>query len=424
MHRLAVSFRNAVVILLGGLLFWTGCGSGEESGESADRFGDLNRSTIPREARSYLVNANDALKQGAYHTALALADSAEQVKSDLSDADFIRGRVYTELKQFEKAQQAYERVIERTPDFDGIRMNMGNNAFRQGQFREAIRWYREEQEYYRSARLWLHLGRAYDQLEKPDSAVYAYEQAISYDTTATSTNVRAEGHIRLAQVLEDRGRVQEGLQHARQAVNLASHEATYRYVLGSLLFQAGNVEAAERQLKRVVEADPGHQSAQYRLGQALIRQGREEAAQPYMNAADSLQQMNDKISQLRTMAEQNPDQPKRWITLGQALRKAGRYQEAMEAYRIVLSMKPESRSLQMMVANLALRAGQSNEAIQRYQTVLSQDSTFTDAWINLGVVYATSGRTDQARAAWERALELEPENQRVQSYLTRLAQNQ
>jgi tetratricopeptide (TPR) repeat protein len=424
MHRFRNSIVYAVVGVLAGLFLWTGCGSGGETEESVVRSGDLNRQAIPQQARSYLIKANDALKQGAYHAALALADSAEQVKPNLADANFIRGRVYTELKQFDRAEEAYQNVLEKTPDYQGIRMNMGNNAFRRGQFREAIRWYQEERERYRSGTVWLHLGRAYDQMEKPDSAVYAYEQAIDFDTTASSKDVRADAHIRLAQVLEDQGKLREGLEHARQAVELVPEQPSYRYVLGSLLHSLGEVEEAARELRRVVDANPDHQSAQYKLGQALIRLGREDEAQSYMNTADSLQQINEKISQLRTLAEQHPNQPKRWLLLGQTLRNAGRFEEAMEAYRVVLSMKPENKSLQMMLANLALRAGYSQQAIQRYQSILRQDSSFTDAWVNLGVVYATSGQTEQARSVWEQALHLEPDNQRVQTYLARLSQNQ
>lgn len=419
-----LSWRYFLPGLLLALFLSSACNSDRQSQDKAERSAEARRTMIPQRAQAYLIKANGALAQGAYHAALSLADSAEQVKSNLTDADFIRGRVYTELKQFDKAENAYKRVLERVPDYQGIRMNMGNNAFRRGQFRRAIQLYKAEQEHYPSATLWLHLGRAYEQMEKSDSAAYAYEQAIEYDSKDTSKDVRADSHIRLAQLLEDRGNVKEGLKHARMAVKLVPDQTSYRYVLGSLLFRTGNFEAATDELGRVVEENPSHQSAQYRLGQALIRMGREDEAQTYLNAADSLQQLNNEISQLRTLAQQNPKDPRRWLQLGQTLRDAGRFQEAMEAYRVVLSMQPENRSLKMILANLALRAGDRQQAIQRYQSILRRDSTFTDAWVNLGVVYATSGQSRRARTAWQRALKLDPQNKRVKAYLTRLERNQ
>ncbi len=424
MYGLMLSWRYVLPGLLLTLFLWPACNSDDQSQNQAERSAETRRTMIPQRAQAYLIKANDALNTGAYHAALSLADSAEQIKSDLADADFIRGRVYTELKQFDKAESAYKRVLERVPDYQGIRMNMGNNAFRRGQFRTAIQLYKAEKERYPSATLWLHLGRAYEQMEKSDSAAYAYERAIAYDTTKMAKDVRADSHIRLAQLLEDRGNVTEALEHARTAVKLAPGQTSYRYVLGSLLFRTGNFEAAAQELRRAVEADPGHQSAQYKLGQALIRMGREQEAQAYLNKADSLQQINEKISQLRTLAEQNPDDPRRWLSLGQALRDVGRFQEAMEAYRVVLSMQPQNRSLHMILGNLSLRAGQPRQAIQRYQSILRRDSTFTDAWVNLGVVYATSGQKQRARTAWQRALQLDPENQRVKAYLARLQRSQ
>ena len=162
-----LSWRYFLPGLLLAIFLWPACNSDRASQNQADRSAQARRSMIPQRAQAYLIKANDALNKGAYHAALSLADSAEQVKSDLADADFIRGRVYTELKQFDKARKAYKRVLERVPDYQGIRMNMGNNAFRRGQFRRAIQLYGAEQERYPSATLWLHLGRAYEQMRSP-----------------------------------------------------------------------------------------------------------------------------------------------------------------------------------------------------------------------------------------------------------------
>ena len=66
--------------------------------------------------------------------------------------------------------------------------------------------------------------------------------------------------------------------------------------------------------------------------------------------------------------------------------------------------------------------GATLEAFIRYQTILSLDSTIIDVWQNLGVVYASSGKINEARATWEGALKHAPNNNTIIEYLKTLSQ--
>lgn len=50
------------------------------------------------------------------------------------------------------------------------------------------------------------------------------------------------------------------------------------------------------------------------------------------------------------------------------------------------------------------------EATQRWESATSIDPTYASAWNNLAVGYEQLGRFEDARKAYERALELEPNN--------------
>ena len=64
--------------------------------------------------------------------------------------------------------------------------------------------------------------------------------------------------------------------------------------------------------------------------------------------------------------------------------------------------------------------GDTAQAIIRYKAILSLDSTIVDIWLNLGVVHASSGSKNDARKAWLKGLEYDPDNTTLRYYLETL----
>ena len=118
----------------------------------------------------------------------------------------------------------------------------------------------------------------------------------------------------------------------------------------------------------------------------------------------------------------NPDQFMLWVNLGNSLNNMGRVEEAKDAFLVALSLKPMNFALQNNIANLCLIIGDTSQAIIRYESILSIDPELVDIWLNLGVVYASSGRSTEARQAWEKGLEYDSNNQTLKGYLETLNQ--
>ena len=51
-----------------------------------------------------------------------------------------------------------------------------------------------------------------------------------------------------------------------------------------------------------------------------------------------------------------------------------------------------------------------NEALYRWQKATELDPTYAAAWNNLAIAYEHDGKFDEAKKAYEKALELEPKN--------------
>lgn len=411
MHR--VLHTAATVVLL--LLVLAGCSEEEQAFSKTEQ----QRQEASRKVGAFLVEAQQALHQGAYGAALVLADSAERYAPELADVPFLRGRIFTELRRYAEAEEAYRRVLELDPGYRGTWFNLGNNAFRQGQFREALERYRQEQERYPTPSLLLQIGRAHAQLGEVERAREAYEQVLAADATPTATE-QAAAYVRLSQLRGEEGAFEVALRYAHRALELAPDDLDYQYLTGYFSFRAGQLEEAVELLKGVAEQRPWHYEAHYNLGQALLRLARREEAQQYLARAGSIEVLQSEIEQARARAESNPKALGAWVALGDVLRRAGRHEEAADAYKAALYLAPRDLVLQNNVANLALVRGDTTEAVARYRTILQQDSTFVSGWLNLGVTYALSGRVEQARHAWQQALRYAPGHPAAKAYLARL----
>lgn len=399
-----------VVVFVG-----TGC---QETKQPAESLPQTPQQSVERQAQVYLKKAYQAYNQEAYRLALALTDSTKKLAPGLTDMHFLRGQIFTALRRFEKADKSYRAVLNQDSTYQGVWLNRGNNAARQGLFKKALVRYKKEMNLYPTALAWVHMGRAYKNLRKPDSARYSYHQALAMDTA------NANAHIMLTGLYNEAGEPEKALNHAQKALGINPKNLQYRYEVGALLTRAGRAKQALKHLRPVVDKMSFHYGAHYNLGLALQRVGRTEEAQRYLTKADSLQQLHSRLRRLEVAARSNPDNALAWARLGEGLRSINQIEEALQAYNRALTLAPGSVVLQNNVANLSLMQGHLKEAKRRYRAILEQDSTNADIWLNLGVVYARQGSLGAARKAWKTALNHDGDHSTVKTYLAKYASKQ
>jgi len=344
-----------------------------------------------------------------------MADSAVARAPRLPDAHFQQGRVLSELKQFEEAERAYRKVLELDPDYRGAWYNLGNNAYRQQAYDDAIHFYQRAQAQHPSAKTLVALGWAYVAQNEIDSARHAYERAIAQDSSF------ALAYARLGQLYEDQGDLEQALKYSRKALALQPENGKYQYVVGSQLLRLGEPKEASQHLQRATEILPWHQGAHFSFGQALMRLDQEQKAQRYLAQADSLEQQQSEIERLRTIARNNPDNPEVWKNLGDKLQEVGQLDKAKRVYSMALYLTPGDPHLRSTLAMLSAELGNTEAAVGHYRALLNQYPSFVEGWFNLGVVYARSGRDQQARRAWEEVLRQQPDHERAKAYLARLS---
>lgn len=119
----------------------------------------------------------------------------------------------------------------------------------------------------------------------------------------------------------------------------------------------------------------------------------------------------DELSLWTDAASRSPAMPRVHAHLGNALRDAGRFQEAREAYSTALRLDPGHRAARTNLANLYYEAGRRDpqrggqlleQAAREYQQVLASDPDYREALNNLGSVYLVLGDLARAREMYGR----------------------
>jgi len=389
---------------------------------------DESETPLGPEASFRIDAMRAAFDQGDLQRALDLADSAAIVTSEAAEIDYVRGQVYSTLRQYEKADAAFARALGLDSTYPGLWYRRGHNAFLQRKYREAHSYYVMDREVLAGASekpadddlatITAQIGRTYAMLGSVDSARVAYEEALGADSTL------AVAHSWLSELLENEGHDEEALPHAMQALRANPLEIEYGYRVGALLFRLGRAGEAIPYLTTVAQRWPGHEGAAFNLGRALQVEGHMEEARFYLERVEQIRTWQNEAMMAERGVETYPDDPARWIDLAGYMMKMGYFDRAESALQAAHALKPGDLSLLSDLANLAFARGDSATAVRRYTELLAEDTTFTDGWLNLGVMHAMMGDQAAAREAWNNVLRQNPDDADARAYLEQLDHQQ
>jgi Flp pilus assembly protein TadD len=108
--------------------------------------------------------------------------------------------------------------------------------------------------------------------------------------------------------------------------------------------------------------------------------------------------------------ETNPTDPVAGVKLAQALRELGRYDQAAQAVQATLTVQPNNLDALLELGRAHIARGQAFYGVAPLEQARDQAPRDWRAYSLLGVAYEQVRRTDDARAAWNQALALSPDN--------------
>jgi Flp pilus assembly protein TadD len=166
------------------------------------------------------------------------------------------------------------------------------------------------------------------------------------------------------------------------------------FLMGTELLAAGEAEEAGHQLRAAI---PGAPRARYALGFALIKQGALDEAIEQLQAFVREEPMLLEVISARGM-------------LGSAFATERRWPQAIEQFRLILTMSPSSVEVQGRLADALFAEQTFEEAIPHYREYLKVRPDDAGALSKLGIALASTGQSGEAIPAFRRAVDLEPRN--------------
>jgi protein O-GlcNAc transferase len=206
-------------------------------------------------------------------------------------------------------------------------------------------------------------------------------------------NMTIEQAMEIAIQRHQRGELDGARMLYRQVLSYDAAHSDALNLLGVIHAQVGDHAEAERLMRRAIDARPGMAAYWNNLGNALRDAGRtDDALEAYGRAAElpggSVESLGN---------------------LGNLLREVGRPGEAVDRFRAALATDPPAevriRLLNDMGAALG-KAGRLDEAVDAFRSILTAEPDHAQAQQNLGVVLVQRGELDAGMAACGRAVAL------------------
>src|SRR5438128_7344175 len=386
--------------------------------------------------------------------------------TDLS-AQYNLGRLYLRNGDSEKAVDALRRVVDQNPSWSQARLALAQALSDANQSEAAIETLKPAAE--EEPRLNATLGQFYERAGRYAEAAEAYTKALA--AAPTSRDLK----LRLASVLLSA----PGRENAAKAVEILSplvqqnpKDVRALYLRSQAHRRAGNLAAAESDGRAAMAADRTSVSGAFALAQVLAQQHRHAdviallepiVAAPgrgaeivtllqYLSFAyQSMGQHQKAIDALVRAQTLTPDEPTVDLYLIQAYLGAKKYADAAALAAEAQKKYPNQQRITRLHARALFRSGAASRALALLEAGVKANPEDSGAYLALADLYADAGRVDEgvklldragerfpkdasgpfqqgsmlekadrcaeAERAFQRALELEPDNADALNYL-------
>lgn len=357
---------------------------------------------------------------------LAIDDTARAIKQFKRSIDIDSGYAhayynlaitYKRMGKYEEALSMFYRLTHQPPWYAHPHYHLGATLALMERYEESIPHFWDEINTNPGyAEAYHHLGFAYEQVGKPDSAVWAYEKAIAMEPEAMVHAIH-----RLAKVYIDRGQKDVAVGIYNRGLSIHPDHPGMLNNLASIFLSAGNNADAMKLLEKSVAGRPSEAGSHFNLGMAYQALGKTGLAEKsfqttlrldssYLHAYFQLANLKDKAGDhtaaIRLYAKLVPEAakyPTALRKLGNAYISAGNYQKALETYEKAVALFPAQPKVYNNLGTLYGKMGEKEKAIDAYVKALVFDSTYAMVHENLASLYAETGRPKKARGHRKKA---------------------
>ncbi len=312
------------------------------------------------------------------------------------------GRVARTQGDFETAIAAFRKVVEAQPDEPDHRAVLGATLLESGRVEESVAVYRET------------LAR------HPGDAAALYNLALGLVELGEVEEAKAhlqrlvelvpdhvDGRVNLATLCEQSGDLARAEALLAEAIALDPYQPGLRVHRASVLTSIGRATEARRDLRAVLDEDPGNAEALVVLGAANEALG---------SPGDALAAWQA-VLELGAGAE---TEARARFFLGRSYLQRGQPAAAVDHLRAAAAVLPDSSQLRLLLAGALGAVRDFDGAVAQYSAVLERDPADENASFGKAISLLLAGREAEARAHLERSLEAAPASLPLRHLLARL----
>ncbi|WP_448204560.1 tetratricopeptide repeat protein [Azospirillum sp. sgz302134] len=258
-------------------------------------------------------------------------------------------------------------------------LGRANRLLDLGRTEDAARWYRRRLVLRPGhAESWFNLGIALRDSGRLEECSEAFAQAGAANPGLTRAFTERAAVERVL------GRTDVAASLLAQAARLRPDLAEVRATLGILFQLAGRLEEAVGHYRAALAVEPGNADRLTNLCVALT----------------ALWRVSDAVRAGRRAAVLAPDDAQHRINLGSALQAASMarrdgLEEAADAYRVALALKPDEPDLWMNLGAVRQEQGEPERAVRNYARTLALAPDHAEARFNLGLALLQLGRFER-----------------------------
>lgn len=251
-----------------------------------------------------------------------------------------------------------------------------------------------------NAEAWHRLSVLMLRAGEPDTALNCITKAISFG------GPNAERYCQQGLVYHDRNELDQAEANLRQAQQLDANNPESLNGLAAVLLKRDRLDEAAELCRQVLADNPDDMTARSHLGSVLKQQGR------YAEA----------LVEYRTVLVQNPECAETFNNVGAVFIALGQFEDAIRMCNFATEFSP---GLDAARENLALaRRCCLQQRIEQFRSVVNENDGDGDAWEALAEALHVKGEIGPAIEAYERALEIDPQQRVARSNLINCSQFQ
>jgi putative PEP-CTERM system TPR-repeat lipoprotein len=264
------------------------------------------------------------------------------------------------------------------------------------------------------------LGAVELRAEDRVSARAAFQQALELDPENIA------GYRGLATLALQAGEIDVARSNYRRALSVAPEDLATTLSLATLELRAGELEVAEAMLEEAIELQPDALPPRLLLSQLLLSQGRASDAVAVLAVVrdlhDEVPALHEMLvrayvaagqpelatSSAETMLRLRPDDVDTLIFVAGVDIFSGREEQARERIQAAIELEPENLQAQKLAIDFLIRTGDFDDAVEALDALPDYAREAPDVLVAQGRLAMTQGRTRDAVAFFEEALQKQP----------------